>query len=277
MRYQDAFLSAKSYIESKQIMDIANLKDIRNKLTANPSIKLLFSAVKDALCNNECEQVLFLNPLPYLFSEQFSRGIYTCSYTKLELLGSIPDNRHLNLRCGRPGIVLLGKDWVHEILFSDYNLPNLFSDELVLLSFCIELDMIIHAHSSVALKARRDSDYGITDYSLSVLPFEHKQFDLKSYFGYSIIDLDLNFRKSLIEECETFYNWRELFRNGTIGVVSQRKYSVSGNVSTGKWIRRYSGYSYPSIQRQENLSMVGILLKLRNDKPIQEEVPLKWF
>lgn len=32
MTYQDAFLSAKSYIEKKQIMDIANLKDIQREL-----------------------------------------------------------------------------------------------------------------------------------------------------------------------------------------------------------------------------------------------------
>lgn len=281
MNYLEAFASAERFIEGQKAKDISHLNIIRNKIISNPNISTLFGAIKDIISNNDCEQVIFLNPLEYLFSEDFPSaehfGIYKDRYTSLHLLGTMPDGCHLNLNCGRPGIVIVGKDWLREVKFSDYSLPNLFDDELALSSFIIELEKIIPNYKCIALAAYRDSDYGITTRDLELLTTsEQKRFNclVEDYlFNYGIVDIDLNFRNEKIESCEAFYDWGLLWREGTIGVVSRKTYSIIGNESLGE---RKRTYSYPSFLRNKR-SLVGMQLKLTIEPLPEEKAPLKWF
>lgn len=281
---QEAMALAEKFIEEQKARDIIDLKNNRNRLISNPNIVSLFNDIKDMAKQSEYKQVIFLNPLRYLFSEEYSSakhwGIYKDCYGNLQSLGTISKylNRDFDLKCGKPGIILLGNDRIYEIPFSQYNLPNFFEIELILVAFIVELQNLFPNYSVETIEADTDSDYGITEHKIKliVLP-EQTQLDhfLENYlFNYGIVEIqgyDKNSRKHLIDKCITFYDYKGSFFSapGTIGIVSEKKYCISKAPRSA----HESPVFYANTSR-----IVGINLRSTTNSPVYKiETPLTWF
>lgn len=303
MDHQTAIKLAESFIKEQKAKNILNLKSIRKKLISNPNIIQLFKDVKDIHNREKCEQILFLNPLTHLFSEEYRSGehlgIYKDCYTNLQILGTMANCRNLNLHCGRPGVIISGKDIVHEIPFSEYNLPNYFEDELVLSAFITELQSFIPNYNAVALEAYTDSDYGITRRELRELsPSNQGQFSsfLEEYlFDYYIIDKESYYPKEsayMAKHCVKVFDYGILtplggigFKgtHGTIGVglakkSSTRTYGQSGDGWIGEFPYFFDGkFTSPHFYERSHYKIVGVYLESVSEVAIDSAPSLKWY